>query len=599
MKRATTKGRGTPLVAQRAMTGDRVTLRSTGTAGGEGAIYHVVEDASLLAKIYHPEQRSPDRVAKLAAMLNDPPLDPLELPITIAWPVDAVVVNGAIVGFLMPKAGETRPLHEVYTPKMRRRELPGLTYRYLVRMARNLAAAIDVLHERGYVIGDVNESNVLAASTALVTLVDTDSFQVVDRQGRQSFRCPVGKPEYTPPELQGRNFREVDRTAAQDCFGLAVLLFQLLMEGTHPFDGAFLGSGDPPSIDQRIAVGQFPYGARPGSWKPKPIAPHFEWLDPAIQHLFRRAFETSRPADRPTARQWATALETAEASLTTCSANPNHLYFGHRGSCPWCDRARQFRGRDPFPSPAAIRRGEHLKLAQTHRKPPRVVATPTPAATIQTIPLRPLPPTVTARSYWLAPGYSRSSAWVSTIGIACCFLVSAAIVASREALDFSTPGVPALIPRIQTTLTTDQRRLALIQFDTTRSRIQWLTDELTKQAIADFPRLPRSDALQRAQRAITATLGNQNLIYYGGTISGSVLPGGEATQEVLQVQWIEALSAYQMRTLGKSYALGYFDPANLTIEQLRRDSRNFLMDALQSPPPSTIITPLTTPPLDR
>lgn len=603
MQRSNLTKRSRTLLAQRAMTGERITLRTTGKAGGEGEIYQVAEEPSLLAKIYHPDQRSPDRAAKLAAMLNDPPLDPLEPPITIAWPVDAVVVDGAIVGFLMPKAPETRPLHEVYTPKMRRRELPGLTYRYLVRMARNLAAAVDVLHERGYTIGDVNESNVLAAPTALVTLVDTDSFQVVDRQQRRTFRCPVGKPEYTPPELQGRNFREVDRTAAQDCFGLAVLLFQLLMEGTHPFDGAFLGSGDPPLIDQRIAAGEFPYSARSPRWKPKPIAPPFAGLDPQLQNLFRQAFETRHPADRPSARQWAAVLDSAENHLVTCSTNPQHVYFGHQGSCPWCDRARQFRGRDPFPSPAAIRRGEHIQLAKTHRKAPRVVTPPPTAASIQTIPLRPLPPTVTARNYWLAPGYSRSSAWVSAIGLGCCFLVSAAIIASREALDFSTPGVPALIPRVLTArppvLSPEQQRLALIQFDSTRSQIEGLTNQLTQEMVtlmqdSDRPlvRLSRSALTERSQRAIASALGKPGLFYGNGTISGSLPPDGEATQTVLQIQWIEAISEYQRRILGDQYAWGYLDSA--TVRHLTADSRQILLDSLTPVPvavPSTLTQP--------
>ena len=56
------------------------------------------------------------------------------------------------------------------------------------------------LHERGYVVGDVNESNILVNRGALVTLIDTDSFQV--RSAEQVYRCRVGKPEYTPPELQ-------------------------------------------------------------------------------------------------------------------------------------------------------------------------------------------------------------------------------------------------------------------------------------------------------------------------------------------------------------------------------------------------------------
>ncbi|OIP71251.1 MAG: hypothetical protein AUK48_12680 [Oscillatoriales cyanobacterium CG2_30_44_21] len=116
--------------------------------------------------------------------------------------------------------------------------------------ARKLARAVRSVHSRGYVIGDVNESNVLVADDAIVTLVDTDSFQVND--GTTIYRCTVGKPEYTPPELQGMSFRDVDRSVQHDLFGLGVLIYQLLMEGTHPFGGVFSGQGEAPELKDRI-----------------------------------------------------------------------------------------------------------------------------------------------------------------------------------------------------------------------------------------------------------------------------------------------------------------------------------------------------------
>ncbi len=46
--------------------------------------------------------------------------------------------------------------------------------------ARNLAATTRAVHARSYVIGDLKHSNVLVSPKALVTLVDTDSFQAGD-----------------------------------------------------------------------------------------------------------------------------------------------------------------------------------------------------------------------------------------------------------------------------------------------------------------------------------------------------------------------------------------------------------------------------------
>jgi WD40 repeat protein len=211
------------------------------------------------------------------------------------------------------------------------------------------------------VIGDVNESNVLVAEDAIVTLVDTDSFQVND--GTTVYRCTVGKPEYTPPELQGVSFRDVDRSVQHDLFGLGVLIYQLLMEGTHPFGGVFRGQGEPPELKERIKAGHFPHGRRGIPYNPMPLAPSFQMLPVALQELFLLCFEQGHgnPAARPTADVWSKALGAAEDDLVRCGVNGQHYYSGHLGVCPWCERAVKLRGRDPFPALGAIRSGQHLK----------------------------------------------------------------------------------------------------------------------------------------------------------------------------------------------------------------------------------------------
>jgi len=219
------------------------------------------------------------------------------------------------------------------------------------------------VHSRGYVIGDVNESNVLVAEDAIVTLVDTDSFQVND--GTTVYRCTVGKPEYTPPELQGMSFRDVDRSVEHDLFGLGVLIYQLLMEGTHPFGGVFTGQGEAPELQDRIKSGHFPHGRRGIPYKPMPLAPSFQMLPVALQELFLLCFEQGHgnPAVRPTAEVWSKALGEAEDGLVRCGVNGQHFYSGHLGVCPWCERAVKLGGRDPFPALGVISSGQHLKPA--------------------------------------------------------------------------------------------------------------------------------------------------------------------------------------------------------------------------------------------
>ncbi|HZT79366.1 MAG TPA: hypothetical protein VFA26_04045, partial [Gemmataceae bacterium] len=261
--------------------------------GGEAAIYEVPGKPALVAKVYH--KPADGRAAKLAAMIAAPPEDPMAASghASIAWPSDRLfrIDKGPYcAGFVMPRVDNARTVFDFYNPARRLKQCPLFHYGYLMRTARNLAAAVHAIHQRGYVIGDVNESNILVTNQALVTLVDTDSFQVSD--GQRVHRCLVGKPEYTPAELQGARFADLDRKPEHDNFALAILIFQLLMQGMHPFNGRFTGKGEPPPLHRRIAAGHWPYArGRPMPYEPNPLAPPFAVLPPPVQELMRLCFE--------------------------------------------------------------------------------------------------------------------------------------------------------------------------------------------------------------------------------------------------------------------------------------------------------------------
>lgn len=348
--------------------------------GGEACVYAVPSDDNLVAKIYH--KPTVTHANKLQAMLANPPENPTASlgHISIAWPqelLQGLDGSGSIIGFLMPRIQGMRPIIDFYNPRTRRQHCPLFNYQYLLRTARNLAAAFAALHASQYYIGDVNESNILVSDTALVTLVDTDSFQVRDPDKNIVYRCSVGKPEFTPPELQNKIFAQYDRENSHDLFGLAVLIFQLLMEGTHPFSGIFQGVLEPPPYEARIVAGHFTYShKRQVPYLPTPIAPPWEILHPRLQALFVRCFEDghNNPQLRPSAQTWLSAIAEAEDSLVTCSVNPQHHYNNHLQKCPWCERALQLGGRDPFPSPQAIASGKHLQprsRSVSQKKQPR------------------------------------------------------------------------------------------------------------------------------------------------------------------------------------------------------------------------------------
>ncbi|HEU4561459.1 MAG TPA: hypothetical protein VFS20_26635, partial [Longimicrobium sp.] len=176
-------------------------------AGGEAVVYEVPGDPALVAKVYY--QPTIERARKLTLMLANPPRMPAGT--SIAWPADLLLDPRGFAGFVMPRAEGPR-LFEFYNPVSRRATAAAFHFGMLHRAGRNLAAAFDALHAAGYLVGDVNESNILVhPADASVTLVDADSFQVRDPEAGTIFRSRVGKAEFTPPELQGVSFTDVDR----------------------------------------------------------------------------------------------------------------------------------------------------------------------------------------------------------------------------------------------------------------------------------------------------------------------------------------------------------------------------------------------------
>ena len=344
--------------------GKSITLIETQVlgAGGQARVFPVEAHPEWAAKVYHkPDFRY---ATKLAVMVADPPEDPMAARghASIAWPLDLLVDSaGTVVGFLMPRVSGTRPIIDYFNPKTRRKTCPGFNYFYLVRTARNLAAALHAIHSRGYVVGDVNDSNILVSPTALVTLVDTDSFQVYDHGSGECYRCPVGRLEYSAPEVlarvgQGLSYASMDRAPEQDLFGLAVLLFQLLMEGTHPFAGVYKGRSDAPTCSERILAGHFAYyQGREVPYQPAPLAPPFELLHPLLQQAFLECFVEGQkqPGARPDALAWVRLLDQVGGEVIYCGAHSQHVYWPHLKSCPWCARAARLGGRDPFPALAS------------------------------------------------------------------------------------------------------------------------------------------------------------------------------------------------------------------------------------------------------
>jgi DNA-binding helix-hairpin-helix protein with protein kinase domain len=313
-----------------------VPLGATLGQGGEGRVFEVSGHRDLVAKLYH-QAVEPEKAAKLESMVR---LRTERLLRLAAWPVETLHErqHGEVAGLLMPRVHGFREIHTLYSPKSRLAAFSHAGWPFLIHTAANVARAFAVIHEHGHVVGDVNHGNLVVSDQAMVALIDCDSFQVTTR-GRR-FPCDVGVSTHTPPELQGRVLRGVVRTANHDAFGLAVLVFQLLFMGRHPFSGGYLGSGEM-ALEKAIQEFRFAYGPRAGArqMKPPPGTLPLEAVSQPVAALFERAFAPrgARAGGRPAPREWVAALTTLGNGLQECAQKPGHHYYCALPACPWCE----------------------------------------------------------------------------------------------------------------------------------------------------------------------------------------------------------------------------------------------------------------------
>ena len=325
--------------------GTRITVGEHLGTGGEGRV--TAWRDGLCIKIYNPSPNR-DRIRKLQALMA---IGAGDLADCSAWPTDVVIEQpgGDIVGFVMRQVSG-QLLHQVFNAAERRVDHPTIGYRLLVHIARNVAAAIADVHRRDIVIGDLNSSGILVdTNNGKVSLIDIDSVQVALRGER--FTCDVGKGEYLPPELHGVKLRGRWREQSSDHFSLAILIFQILCMGRHPFIGTPLGRGEVPDPDHAIPTTGYAYGIhrRRFGWDRVHGWPHPEMLAPSLALLFEAAFAPrGSPTVRPSASQWVTALDAYASRLVTCTFNPLHAH-PNDVSCPWCDC--NAKGKEFFSSP--------------------------------------------------------------------------------------------------------------------------------------------------------------------------------------------------------------------------------------------------------
>ncbi|WP_405924165.1 hypothetical protein [Streptomyces sp. NBC_00035] len=325
--------------------------------GGQAAVYPVVGDDGIVVKLYR-EPPGPEQERRLTRMLTMSPLAArptnASQPPELAWPTAlARGPRGEFLGYAMRRFGEPQHVQLIglFTRAQRLKLFPGRAdWRFLLGVSWNLAFMTARMHYDNLVIGDFSSSNVVVDGNGFVTFLDCDSIAFTDPVTGEPFPCLMHTTDYSSPERQAGG----PATRATDDFALAVLVYQLLTAGNHPFGGVPHDSASESTVKDNIAA-SCSYVVRPelvviprGTVDPSV-------LPPELLTLARAAFGpgVQAPAARPPAEAWLRALDRERALVRVCRNRPLHAYGSHLPTCPWCTRAA-VTGHDVFNGPVPV-----------------------------------------------------------------------------------------------------------------------------------------------------------------------------------------------------------------------------------------------------
>ena len=342
-------------------------------SGKSGTIYRIERLPGTVVKLYLGPSDGEHYKEKILAMLSAAPnLSEFSRNgktfVQIAWPTGiAYDPQGACVGFSMPEIDlrTATSLDNAIQRKMRKRRAIPEFYGNRILLATNLAAVLAELHSLGHFVIDLKPQNLrFYPATWYMAILDTDGFSI---GGRKRFYGDAVTPDFVAPESSGASASALG--LQHDLFALATIIFQLLNNGVHPFQGRDNQPSLPKDQQSRIDTGLYAYGLKTDPRVSPSISSIHTSFEDDTRRLFDRAFLTSN--DRPLASEWRDHLRALIDSrvLVQCTSNPDHAHFSK--GCGLCDLERRL-----ATSPAASAFPATNSRKQPRRAPTTVVPPP-------------------------------------------------------------------------------------------------------------------------------------------------------------------------------------------------------------------------------
>jgi len=184
--------------------------------GGEGRIILLPTKTNQVAKIYLPRVKGIDekRFKQLQSLDSE----------VFVRPIDLLYQNGKIVGYTMEYAGkEFFPLSAMFSQNFILRN--GISDSFKHNLAQKLINAVKTAHFAGFIIGDLNQFNILVNLNGEVKFIDVDSYETPGHKHTGVLLDDIR--DYYYQGIVSMN---------SDYFALSVLIFSMFTY-MHPFKG--------------------------------------------------------------------------------------------------------------------------------------------------------------------------------------------------------------------------------------------------------------------------------------------------------------------------------------------------------------------------
>lgn len=186
--------------------------RNDQKSGGEGTCYPTYRN--LYCKIYNRKHITYANFKKLQRMLE---LDVFNS--SIIWPLDLVYSGDDFVGYLMKQVKNSKNLTELKDDGFVKYQ----SFAERTEICINILKAIDYLHSKGILIGDLKDDNILIKNPSEVYIIDCGSFQIDD------YGCDVFTRGWTDKTYKGDDLNKNLRHIEDEYYPINKLIFEILV----------------------------------------------------------------------------------------------------------------------------------------------------------------------------------------------------------------------------------------------------------------------------------------------------------------------------------------------------------------------------------